>query len=235
MLITCEKCQAVYSVAEKVIGENGRSVKCAKCAHTWKVLPQISPVENIAEPQTDIINPEDNQHKEKQIDICTETNIKNDLSQDNVCLKQDTKALKLISSILFIAIIFVSLITFHDFFSKFSPLKQVYEKFGIFNNQGLELQDFSYKIIDGNLVVTGKLANKSGIEKTIPDIRYIILDYQREVIFNAVAKSSTKTIKVDQTIPIYAKIANLSDQAAFLQLDLYNKIELPIENNYFKK
>lgn len=38
MRIVCENCNAVYSIAEKIIGTNGRIVKCAKCFHSWKVV-----------------------------------------------------------------------------------------------------------------------------------------------------------------------------------------------------
>ncbi|MGB4191220.1 MAG: zinc-ribbon domain-containing protein [Rickettsiales bacterium] len=40
MRINCEKCNSVYSIAEKIIGSNGRAVKCAKCSHSWMVYPQ---------------------------------------------------------------------------------------------------------------------------------------------------------------------------------------------------
>lgn len=218
MLITCEKCQAVYSITQKVIGENGRMVKCAKCSHVWKVKPK-----NIIEPITNNSFAYENRNA---------NNITQEKQKYNKCnLNIENKILKLISILLLISIILVSLINFHNFFSKFTPINSIYEKFGIYNNQGLELKNFSYKIIDESLIITGNLINKSGIPKTIPNIRYIILDYQRKIIFNAIAKFSTKIIEVDQTIPIYAKIANLSEQAAFLQLDLANKIELPIDNN----
>lgn len=40
MRINCEKCNSVYSIAEKIIGSNGRAVKCSKCSHSWIVCPQ---------------------------------------------------------------------------------------------------------------------------------------------------------------------------------------------------
>lgn len=41
MRIICKNCDATYSIAEKVIGPNGRTVKCAKCSHIWKVTPTL--------------------------------------------------------------------------------------------------------------------------------------------------------------------------------------------------
>jgi predicted Zn finger-like uncharacterized protein len=43
MRIVCENCAAAYSIAEKIIGPSGRIVKCAKCSHSWKVVPNKSP------------------------------------------------------------------------------------------------------------------------------------------------------------------------------------------------
>ena len=229
MLITCEKCQAVYSLSEKIIGINGRMVKCAKCDHTWMAKPQES-----VEGKKDEHLIHTRSQEKPELNITKETITEEENHNKPKKITKEGNLLKLLSLLLMIAIIFVSLIAFHNYLSKFPPLRQVYEKFGIFDNNGLILSDFNYQIIDENLIITGKLTNKSGIKKSIPDLRYIILDSQRKVIFSAVAKSSAKNIETDQTIPIYAKIANLSDQAAFPQLDLYNIIEITIENNYLK-
>lgn len=41
MIITCDECGSVYSVAESMIGESGRMVKCFKCYHIWRVEGSI--------------------------------------------------------------------------------------------------------------------------------------------------------------------------------------------------
>lgn len=35
MIVFCQKCQASYNIADKLIGAKGRKVKCAKCGYTW--------------------------------------------------------------------------------------------------------------------------------------------------------------------------------------------------------
>ncbi len=35
MILTCPSCSASYNVSSEAIGENGRTVRCKKCAHTW--------------------------------------------------------------------------------------------------------------------------------------------------------------------------------------------------------
>lgn len=45
MRIQCPECTASYVVPDKAIGENGRTVKCAKCGNNWKQMPPESPVD----------------------------------------------------------------------------------------------------------------------------------------------------------------------------------------------
>jgi len=39
MQIQCTQCAAKYVVPDNAIGEKGRTVRCAKCAHSWFVAP----------------------------------------------------------------------------------------------------------------------------------------------------------------------------------------------------
>jgi len=39
MIISCPNCSAHYSVPITALGEEGRTLRCAKCAHTWEQLP----------------------------------------------------------------------------------------------------------------------------------------------------------------------------------------------------
>ena len=35
MIITCSSCSTKYSISKKVLGENGKKVKCSNCGHEW--------------------------------------------------------------------------------------------------------------------------------------------------------------------------------------------------------
>jgi len=40
MLITCPSCDTRFSVADHLIGSTGRLLRCIKCAHQWRYIPQ---------------------------------------------------------------------------------------------------------------------------------------------------------------------------------------------------
>lgn len=42
MILTCPSCSAQYFADDKAIGETGRTVRCAACAHSWFVRPELS-------------------------------------------------------------------------------------------------------------------------------------------------------------------------------------------------
>jgi len=39
MILTCPSCEARFNIKPEVLLPSGRSVRCSKCAHTWKELP----------------------------------------------------------------------------------------------------------------------------------------------------------------------------------------------------
>ncbi len=42
MILTCPSCSAQYFADDKAIGANGRTVRCAACAHSWFAQPELS-------------------------------------------------------------------------------------------------------------------------------------------------------------------------------------------------
>lgn len=40
MIISCPSCSASFNVSPNALGKSGRTVKCSKCAHQWRALPE---------------------------------------------------------------------------------------------------------------------------------------------------------------------------------------------------
>ena len=61
MILTCPSCEARFNIKPEALLPSGRSVRCSKCAHTWKELPpQDMPKRVIEEEPTPIVPVPDN-------------------------------------------------------------------------------------------------------------------------------------------------------------------------------
>ncbi len=75
------------------------------------------------------------------------------------------------------------------------------------------------------LLVQGMIRNTSSEDKVIPEIRYILLNKAKQVIFRLTKNSSNKLIKSGEALIINSKIINLNEDTAYVQLDIGNKLE----------
>lgn len=62
MILTCPSCEARFNVEPDALLPNGRTVRCGKCAHTWKEMPPADipkRVEAVEPPAPDVPEPVD--------------------------------------------------------------------------------------------------------------------------------------------------------------------------------
>ncbi len=48
MIISCPECETKFAIADAVLGERGRKVRCFKCGHAWHQMPENAPPPNPA-------------------------------------------------------------------------------------------------------------------------------------------------------------------------------------------
>lgn len=200
MRITCEKCNAVYSIAEKIIGSSGRIVKCAKCSHNWMALPLSASqkIPQITLPKKKIIKEETESYSLKLIYIFL-----------------------LVSSIATVSFLF-----FSKELIKYKPLEPIYNSFSIFDSSDIKLKDFTYKIDYSDIIINGTIINESLENKKVPNMRYTLLDKNKHIIFTSTVSRDQYILKPGTKLPVTYKINNIRKPVKYLQIDIGNKLEL---------
>jgi predicted Zn finger-like uncharacterized protein len=201
MFITCEKCKSVYCIADNVLNKEEQKVKCTKCSHIW------------------VLN-------------FNKRNRPNKLAQRNIILpnveskKLSNKSDILITILLLITIIFTSFAFFPEVAIRFKIFSNIYKKCGIYDSQGLLLDEFIFEQGDKEVFIEGKIYNDTLEDKLVPDTRYTLLNSDKEKIFSFTHKATGKFIKAGEYYNIKTKIVNVNKDAAYVQIDIGNKLEL---------
>ena len=199
MRIICENCQAAYLVSPKVIGESGRLVKCAKCSYIWLAKILMAEKEAVSEVDNKINLP-----------VIFQPVL------SNYC--------KIMSIFLGFIIICMSFIIFSNVFIKYQPFKIIYEKLAIYDARDLNLQDFVMIEENDALLVKGIIVNNSLSQKMLPNIRYIILDKDKNIIARVTKSLTEPSLNPGEDMVIEARITSLN--AKYVQIDIGNKLDL---------
>ena len=201
MLITCKECKAVYCIADKIIGTLGRMVKCTKCHNIWPVeSPYNTHIDN------------------ESLEYC---------STLPVIVKKSPSRTPIVTPIfLILVIISINFFLFYEPLSNFKPFRNLYEQSGIYNSEGVMLQNFSFEIRNDGIFMEGEIFNDSNEDRIIPNMRYELLDEDKKVIFRYTYKTPNTLLTPGKSWPIKANITKTTKHAKYIQLDIGNKLEL---------
>jgi predicted Zn finger-like uncharacterized protein/RPE1 domain-containing protein len=183
MLITCKQCESIYCIADKIISPLGRKVRCARCSNVWMVSAQEESPKASIEPDYPLPMLVNQRNRPKY----------------NI----------LITIILVFTLALIGFIFFPEKLIRFQTFKDIYRKCGIYDSKGLILDNFSFNNNENKILIEGLIRNDSLEDKFIPEIRYVLLNQDKEKIFSFTNKAKNQLIAPGKTYPIKTKIINI--------------------------
>jgi predicted Zn finger-like uncharacterized protein len=214
MILQCKNCNARYLVPDNSIGVDGRTVRCARCSHSWFEQPLPSDTLN---PPTD--NTPDFDTMIGNINAAVKPLAAgSNLPAHRSHIPAGLKAMVAI------------LIIFSMALSLFITMPKV---FGIAPSKGLVLSDIKIrKNADektSTVEITGNILNNSDELRNVPKIRVILLDGANNPLQSWEFKSNGEALKSKETIPFSTGDLNIKFSIAKrFVIDMGTPIELAL-------
>jgi predicted Zn finger-like uncharacterized protein len=215
MIIGCPNCSSRFLVKAEAIGENGRKVKCARCKHVWFQQPDVEALKAAVESNAVEVP--------KEIEPVPEGS-----NVPAIPKKKANIFLKIAALISFIFFVFtLSLVASHKIVPKMSFY---YSLFGIYDTTDMALYDVKVeKVTAGkynDVLISGKIANESEIEKRLPALRMTILSETGESLRTVTLAPQGLVIKANEKMDFNDKIEKLPNNAAKIIMDLGDSLDL---------
>lgn len=157
MILQCKNCNARYLVPDHAIGADGRTVRCARCLHTWFEAP-VKPKEEAPLPDFDQIIGDINATAKP---IPEGSNLPTSIAKTPTSLKAMVVAMVILAIITGLFILTPGL-------------------FGEHPSKGLVITDLEIKKQSDEETsvaeISGNIMNMGEDERTIPNIRVMLLD-----------------------------------------------------------
>jgi predicted Zn finger-like uncharacterized protein len=168
MILQCSNCNARYLVPDKSIGAGGRTVRCARCAHSWFENPPLASVnvadDNIPDLDTMLGNINEIPIPIKPLAVGA-----------NLPVRREEKAgfgLKLL--VFFVFLVVVALGVFLEM-----PKPLVSQFLGIVGfqpSEGLVLADIKMNKRDDAAEIIGNIVNNTDVPHQVPTLRVMLVD-----------------------------------------------------------
>ena len=223
MIITCLSCSTKYSIKKRVLGKNGKKVKCYNCGHEWyqkldiiKKSLQIEPSEEKQIP-TNFVN--------KEIDATK-------LFSSETTKKKNYRVLYLLIPIILILFIYLNK-EYFNYEIKNYFLKFIKKEF-VINNQNKNSFDLVFNqiekevsILNNNqrvIKIFGKISNTSNIESyKIPKLQVTLIDSKNNIITTWFFNAEQENLGPQESLNFKTSYIHDSQDIADIKIEFYKE------------
>ena len=208
MILTCPSCETQYFADDSTIGDSGRSVKCAACAHTWHVhangvIPR-QPVEMAA----------GGAHEAYRLKLRERRQQQSNLTASMVWL---------IMAILFLGLLISAVFFRNQVVNVWPESAGAYKLVGLdVNRFGLDFADIdAERTFEGTmpiLVIRGTVRNVSEQDQRGSDVRVGLRDERGTEVANVLAPLDVEALAPGQMAQFQTRLENPPVEAFELEL-----------------
>lgn len=246
MILTCPDCATRYLLNTSVLQPHGRTVRCARCGHTWhqsvpdaEMESAASNPENAPPPAAEPKPLAPNRHSVIDRGPADRGLLPGEKRNLPALLgrRELGTVFGWVGLGLFCTIVIGGLLLFpREITSAWPPATQLYEVLGLDakrsvlhggsaakpNGEPLTLNDLtpSQRFINGTLtlVISGRIDNRSAATLTIPPLEVVLLDNHQRALKTWTFKANRKTLDHGQTIAFETRLENPPAAAQDIQV-----------------
>ena len=224
MIIICSNCNTKYSISKRVLGKNGKKVKCSNCEHKW-----YQKIDIIKKKGVEVIS-----LKEQQI----EKNFVNEEIDDTKVFSSETIKKKSNSFLyLFILAILILFIYLNEQYFNY-PIKDYFfnliKKEFLINNQNknsfnlvLNQIEKEVNILHNNqriIKIFGKISNTSNRENyKIPKLQATLLDNNENIITSWFFYAEQENLEPQGSIDFNTSYIHDNQNIADIKIEFYKE------------